>query len=97
MQGKPRIEVYPENCRGCRRCEVSCSWTRYGTSNPRLSGIRIWKIEEEGKDYPVFNQQCLDSFCGKTHPERKRDDEPLCVTSCLFGGIKMAPEVTGNE
>lgn len=97
MYGKPRIEICPENCRGCRRCEMACSWTGYGTVNPRLAGIRIWKLEEEGKDYPVFNQLCLDKFCGKADPRRKREDEPLCVTSCLFGGIRMTGEVPGNE
>ncbi|MCL6611739.1 MAG: hypothetical protein K6T66_09405 [Peptococcaceae bacterium] len=97
MYGKPRIEVHPENCRGCRRCEVACSWTEYGTVNPRLAGIRIWKLEEEGKVYPVFNQTCLDRFCGKADPGKKMDDEPLCVTSCLFGGIKMAREVSESE
>lgn len=97
MSTAVRIVTSPENCRGCRRCEVACSWTQYGTVNPRTAGIRIWKLEEEGKDYPVFNQQCLDRFCGKASPLRKREDEPVCVTTCLFGGIRMAEGVDGNE
>lgn len=65
------ININPEKCRGCRRCEVACSWTPSGRINPRLAGIRIWKDEGRGRDYPVINQQCLDNFCGKEHPARR--------------------------
>ncbi|MTI82645.1 MAG: hypothetical protein FH756_01845 [Firmicutes bacterium] len=95
MYNKPMIEVFPEKCRGCRRCEVACSWdASLGTVNPRMAGIRIMKLEEEGKDYPVLNQQCLDQFCGKVSPGRGAEEEPLCVSTCLFGALKIAEEVS---
>ncbi len=94
MYNKPLIEVFPEKCRGCRRCEVTCSWdASLGTVNPRMAGIRIMKLEEEGKDYPVLNQQCLDQFCGKVSPGRGAEEEPLCVSTCLLGALKIAEEV----
>ncbi|MBF7081726.1 hypothetical protein IT084_01855 [Desulfallas sp. Bu1-1] len=85
-----RIVTHPEKCRGCRRCEMACSWTDQGLMNPRLAGIRIWKLEDEGKDYPVLNQQCLDNFCGKELREQKNTGIPACVGSCLFGALEMA-------
>ncbi|TYO95336.1 hypothetical protein [Desulfallas thermosapovorans] len=91
-----RIIIHPENCRGCRRCEMACAWTDQGLVNPRLAGIRIWKLEDEGKDYPVFNQLCLDSFCGKELPEERGSGVPACVGSCLFNALEMAGG-NGNE
>lgn len=95
MQTKPGIIVNNEKCRGCRRCEMACSWTPGGLTNPRLSGIRIWKTEDQGKDTPVFNQVCLDQFCGKEHPDKKGSGVPLCVSTCLFGALEV--EVGSNE
>jgi len=89
MPYEQRIVVDEGKCRGCRRCEVACSWNDDGMINPRLAGIQIWKLEETGKDYPVLNQQCLDNFCGKVSPRRKRENEPMCVTTCLFGALTM--------
>ena len=81
------IHVDQEKCRGCRRCEVACSWKAGGSINPRLAGIHVWKDEESGKDYPVVNQQCMDRFCGKEHPARRGGGVPLCVATCLFGAL----------
>jgi len=96
MQAKPGIIVNSEKCRGCRRCEMACSWKSDGLTNPRMAGIRIWKTEAEGKDTPVFNQICLDQFCGKEHPDKKGSGIPLCVTTCLFGALTVE-EVSADE
>ena len=77
-----RIITHPEKCRGCRRCEMACAWTDQGLINPRLAGIRIWKLEEEGKDYPVLNQQCLDKFCGKELPGQRARGIQIGRASC---------------
>lgn len=85
------IKINPEKCRGCRRCELACSWTVDGFSNPALAGIRIDKLEDKGKDYPVLNQQCEEKFCGKIHPWQDPNDQiPRCVASCLFGALRMS-------
>lgn len=38
------IVPYPENCTGCRFCEMACSLEHYGVVNPRKSRIRIFKF-----------------------------------------------------
>ncbi len=91
------IRIVPENCRGCRRCEVSCSWQDHGPLNPRLAGIHIMKLDEGGTDYPVINAECLERFCGKTDPKRKNDLEPACVSACLFGALQMSMGECGYE
>jgi Fe-S-cluster-containing hydrogenase component 2 len=89
-----RIEVREERCRGCRRCEMACSWQENGVCNPKLAGIRIWKEEERGRDYPVLNQQCSESFCGREEPWSPRGSGvPRCVAVCLFGALELAQEV----
>ncbi len=42
------IRIIPENCRGCRRCQVACSSYDPGPLNPRLAGIQILQLEDEG-------------------------------------------------
>lgn len=88
------ITVHPEYCRGCRRCEMACAWWGQSAANPRMAAIRVWKVEEEGKDYPVLSQQCLDAFCGKELPGRAGGKVPACVASCLFGALETTGEVT---
>ncbi len=96
MQRKSGIIVHQEKCRGCRRCEIACSWNVGGITNPRLAGINIWKTEESGKDVPVFSQICLDQFCGKEHPKHKGSGIPLCVSTCLFGALTVEEDAV-NE
>lgn len=89
MDSKTGLLVYPEKCRGCRRCEMACSWKPEGLTNPRMAGIKIYKLEDQGKDLPVFNQTCLDQFCGKEHPGKTGSGIPICVSTCIFGALAM--------
>jgi len=91
------IKIIPENCRGCRRCQVACSWHDPGPLNPRLAGIQILKLDEGGSDYPVINMECLEKFCGKTHPRKKSGEEPACVSACLFGALQLVGKESDNE
>lgn len=89
-----RIVVRNENCRGCRRCEMACSWQPSGVCNPRSAGIRIWKEEEQGRDYPVLNQECTATFCGREEPWSPQGSGiPRCVAVCLFGALELSQEV----
>lgn len=82
------IKILPEQCRGCRRCQLACSWHDPGPLNPRFAGIRILSLDDGGTDYPVINMECLERFCGKQHPRRKNALEPACVSACLFGALE---------
>jgi Fe-S-cluster-containing hydrogenase component 2 len=86
------INIIPENCRGCRRCQVACSSHDPGPLNPRLAGIRILRLEDGGSDYPVMNMECLERFCGKAEPRDMTDLKPACVSACLFGALEMRSE-----
>ncbi|RJQ57673.1 MAG: hypothetical protein C4530_12075 [Desulfobacteraceae bacterium] len=88
------IKIVPENCRGCRRCEVACSWRDLGPLNPRLAGITILRLDGGGMDYPLINMECLERFCGKQDPRRKNALEPACVSACLFGALQFEVDTT---
>ena len=84
------IKIKPENCRGCRRCQVACSWHDPGPLNPRFAGINILRLDDGGMDYPMINMECLERFCGKQDPRTKNALEPACVSACLFGALEIA-------
>jgi Fe-S-cluster-containing dehydrogenase component len=86
MTTSPLIAIVPENCRGCRRCQVACSSYDPGPLNPRLAGIQVLNLEE-GHSYPVMNVECREKFCGKSRPGTK-DSIPACVAACLFGALE---------
>jgi len=90
------IRIIPENCRGCRRCQVACSSYDPGPLNPRLAGIQILRLENKGCDYPVINMECLERFCGKADP-RNTEQKPACVRACLFGALEMAGRKNYDE
>ena len=90
------IRIISENCRGCRRCQVACSSYDPGPLNPRLAGIQILRLEDEGGDYPVINMECLERFCGKAHPWNT-EQKPACVSACLFGALEMTERKDSNE
>ena len=89
MPTQPRIIIHPERCRGCRRCEIACAWHDQGPLNPRLAGIHILQLDNDGIDYPVVNTECQERFCGKRSPWAARPDEPACVTACLFEALTL--------
>ncbi|MFW6054302.1 MAG: hypothetical protein ACOC9D_00245 [Thermodesulfobacteriota bacterium] len=92
MPRAPLILITPENCRGCRRCEIACSWQDPGPLNPRLAGIHIMKLDNGGIDYPVINDSCQDRFCGKASPGNSGRNIPTCVGACLFEALTINQE-----
>ena len=92
MSARPVIRIQPENCRGCRSCEAACVWHDPVPFNPRRAGIHIMRLDNAGIDYPVINTECQEQFCGKISPESSRQDEPACVTACLFNSLTLQEE-----
>jgi Fe-S-cluster-containing hydrogenase component 2 len=92
-----------EKCTGCRLCELVCSVSHDGVSNPSRSRINIIKWEEEGLYIPMSCQQCEDAPCMTICPVKaiSRDQEldyvkidydicigcRSCVAVCPFGAM----------
>lgn len=102
------LTVDPERCTGCRICEMVCSVTKEGSSNPIHSRIHVIKWEMEGFYVPMFCRQCEDPMCAAVCPVNAvgRDDYydriyvdkdtcigcRACITACTFGGVGFDEE-----
>ena len=97
------LVVYHEKCTGCRLCELVCSVTHDGVSNPARSRIKVMKWESEGLYIPMTCQQCDDAPCMNVCPVKaiSRDEDVgfvtvdydvcigcrSCVSICPFGAM----------
>ena len=103
-----RLIADGELCRGCRICEVTCSFFNFGEFNPKKSRIRVTKLEEAGIDVPVVCRQC--EKCGPINDcpagALRKDENTaaviadierctgcgVCLQACPFGAISLNPE-----
>ena len=94
-----------QKCTGCRLCELVCSVSHDGKSNPARSRIRVMKWEAEGLYIPMSCQQCQDAPCLNVCPVKAiaRDEDMgrvyidydvcigcrSCVAVCPFGAMNF--------
>ena len=94
-----------QKCTGCRLCELVCSVSHDGFSNPARSRIKVMKWEAEGLYIPMSCQQCQDAPCMNVCPVKaiSRDEEignvsvdydvcigcRSCVSVCPFGAMSF--------
>lgn len=97
------LMINHEKCTGCRLCELVCSISHDGVSNPIRSRINIIKWEAEGLYIPMSCQQCEDAPCMTICPVKAISrDQALdyvkvdydvcigcrsCVAVCPFGAM----------
>lgn len=101
------IEVDPEKCSGCLRCEVNCSFFHTGSISRSRSRVKSVKIEGTGIDYPVICRQCRERYCLRC-PESAVEIGPLgqiivsptlctacgtCQRRCPIGAIEIFREI----
>lgn len=68
---KYKIEVYPENCTGCLRCQLACSELYTKAFSPFEARIRV---DTSGLRYLItFTPECNE--CG------------VCVDECFYGAL----------
>ncbi len=102
------IVSYPENCTGCRMCEMMCSLFHEGQINPVMARIQIYKDGLE-TDFPVTCTLCGD--CIERCPEAAISDEEgiidvdiekciacgTCVDTCKYNAIRLSQENSDSE
>ncbi|MGD2087692.1 MAG: 4Fe-4S dicluster domain-containing protein [Candidatus Aminicenantes bacterium] len=97
------LMINHEKCTGCRLCELVCSVSHDGVSNPTRSRINIIKWEAEGLYIPMSCQQCEDAPCMTICPVKAISRDPAldyvkidydvcigcrsCVAVCPFGAM----------
>ncbi|MDP2871869.1 MAG: aldehyde ferredoxin oxidoreductase C-terminal domain-containing protein [Bacillota bacterium] len=75
------IEVRPQLCSGCRRCEIACD-TKHGATPGRRTG-RVWVLKDEttGADIPLVCRCCTDRPCAAACPTGALGEEVLACGS----------------
>ena len=62
------IEVIPENCSGCRLCEMACSFHHEQECSTTGSRIKILQGREWAFDFPLLCIQCAEAPCIESCP-----------------------------
>lgn len=74
--------VNPEDCTGCRICELICSSRKTGSYNPRNSAVKVLKNNDFNVNIPVFLMNCDE--CETASPP-----EPRCEKFCPMKVIRL--------
>ena len=96
------LTVIPEQCSGCRLCELTCAIKHHNVNNPKKAAIRVMiTYPHPVIRMPVVCSQCKKAPCEQACPVNaiKRINEIVvldkdtciscnkCVRSCPFGAI----------
>ena len=66
------LQLVPEKCTGCMRCELACSYAQTGSFQPSRSVIKVSALEQHTSYAPYVCPQC---------------DEGWCMTACPVDAI----------
>ena len=73
---KVDILIKPENCTGCRVCQLECSFKYNKVFNPALANIRILETPEKAVSYRIsFKDECRKCL--------------ICARACVFGALEI--------
>jgi Fe-S-cluster-containing dehydrogenase component len=76
------IVVDARKCRGCRSCQLACSYSRHGVFNPDKSVIVLERDIETGHTAPMIQPIGCD-LCG---------GDPACLKACPYEALTAKPE-----
>ena len=97
-----KLMVIPEQCSGCRICELVCAIKHFGVNNPKKSAIKVLTIYPHPVvRMPIVCSQCKVLTCAQVCPvdALQRSDGVMqldkenciscykCVDACPFGAI----------
>jgi Fe-S-cluster-containing dehydrogenase component len=71
------IVILPGNCRGCRSCQLACSFAGHGVFNPSKSAIVMERdVKTEHMATAILLLRC--HLCG---------GDPACVKACPYEAL----------
>ena len=74
-----KLTVIPEQCAGCRICELVCAMYHFGVNNPKKAAIRVINTYP----HPVMRMPVVCSQCKK----------PACAAVCPVGALSRVDGV----
>jgi Fe-S-cluster-containing dehydrogenase component len=79
------ILVIAHHCRGCRSCQLACSFSRHRVFNPAKSVI-LWERDvETDHTAPMISPIACD-LCG---------GDPACVKACPYDALRINTDYPG--
>ena len=81
------LYVNTRNCKGCRSCQLACSYAKAGVFNPGKSVIRMDRDEQSGHLAPMILPLGCD-FCG---------GHPACLQACTYNAISLQELESRNK
>ena len=96
------LAVIPEQCSGCRICELTCAIAHFGVNNPKKSAVRVLvTYPHPVVRMPIVCSQCKSPLCADACPVDalcrtdgvvQLDTEACiscmkCLDACPFGAI----------
>jgi Fe-S-cluster-containing dehydrogenase component len=72
-----RLVVMAQNCRGCRSCQLACSFEKASVFNPGKAMIVMERNLPDGRAAPMIKPLGCD-LC---------DGDPACARACKYGAI----------
>ena len=81
------LVVEPLNCRGCRSCQLACSFAKYSVFNPAKSMIVMERDVQTGHAAPMIYPIGCD-LCG---------GDPACAKACEYGAITYERDAKGYK
>ena len=97
-----KLTVIPEECSGCRICELVCAIKHFGVNNPKKAAIRVLiTYPHPVVRMPIVCSQCKEPTCAQVCPTDvlrwvdgvvQLDKEGCiscykCVEACPFGAL----------
>jgi len=97
-----KLTVIPEQCSGCKICELVCSIEHFGVNNPKKSAVRVLiTYPHPVVRMPIVCSQCKEPPCGHVCPANALTrmkgvvelDKHLCIScykcveACPFGAM----------
>jgi len=76
-----QLVIWSDRCRGCRSCQLACSFVRTGEYNPTSSCIALERDLQTEKTAPLVHTLCCDLCSG----------HPACAEACAYGAILYEP------
>jgi len=73
-----KLRINASKCRGCRSCQLACSFVKHGLFNPFKSYIIVERDVETEHTHPVISEGC--DLCG---------GKPFCAEICPYGTIEV--------
>ncbi len=81
------LVIIPRNCRGCRSCQLACSYSHHRVFNPAKSVIVLDRdLETEHTSPIIFTLGC--DLCG---------GDPACIKACPYTAIIANTEQAGQK